>query len=162
MSTNTFFTFALLFLISFQVSNVYSENVQDKIEKKKIDIITVFDRSGSMFGHIEDQIKQVEKFKNEQAKIASPDSTFTFISFNNIVDTPKTVKMGEPLDDSILDLKARGGTAMYDGIGAGINYANYFHKNNKENDISFISTGGGALLELIGNGSLPALDLLKK
>ena len=35
-------------------------------------------------------------------------------------------------------------------------------KNNKENDISFISTGGGALLELIGNGSLPSLDLLKK
>tara|TARA_B100001564_G_scaffold185534_1_gene155871 strand:- start:2760 stop:3953 length:1194 start_codon:yes stop_codon:yes gene_type:complete len=35
-------------------------------------------------------------------------------------------------------------------------------KNNKENDISFISTGGGALLELIGNGSLPALDLLKE
>jgi phosphoglycerate kinase len=35
-------------------------------------------------------------------------------------------------------------------------------KNNKENDISFISTGGGALLDLIGNGSLPALDLLKK
>tara|TARA_Y100000768_G_C23986729_1_gene689334 strand:+ start:988 stop:2184 length:1197 start_codon:yes stop_codon:yes gene_type:complete len=34
-------------------------------------------------------------------------------------------------------------------------------KNNKENDISFISTGGGALLDLIGNGSLPALDLLK-
>ena len=35
-------------------------------------------------------------------------------------------------------------------------------KNNKENDISFISTGGGALLDLIGNGSLPALDLLKE
>ena len=35
-------------------------------------------------------------------------------------------------------------------------------KNNKENDISFISTGGGALLELIGNGSLPALDILKE
>ena len=35
-------------------------------------------------------------------------------------------------------------------------------KNNKENDISFISTGGGALLELIGNGSLPSLDLLKE
>ena len=34
-------------------------------------------------------------------------------------------------------------------------------KNNKENGISFISTGGGALLELIGNGNLPALDLLK-
>ena len=35
-------------------------------------------------------------------------------------------------------------------------------KNNKENDISFISTGGGALLKLIGNGYLPALDLLKE
>ena len=35
-------------------------------------------------------------------------------------------------------------------------------KNNKENGISFISTGGGALLELIGNGNLPALDLLKE
>ncbi len=35
-------------------------------------------------------------------------------------------------------------------------------KSNKENHISFISTGGGALLDLIGNGSLPALDILKK
>ena len=34
-------------------------------------------------------------------------------------------------------------------------------KNNKENDISFISTGGGALLHLIGNGYLPALKILR-
>ena len=34
-------------------------------------------------------------------------------------------------------------------------------KNNKENDISFISTGGGALLYLIGNGYLPALKILR-
>ena len=33
--------------------------------------------------------------------------------------------------------------------------------NNKENDISFISTGGGALLHLIGNGYLPALKILR-
>ena len=34
-------------------------------------------------------------------------------------------------------------------------------KNNKENYISFISTGGGALLHLIGNGYLPALKILR-
>ena len=33
-------------------------------------------------------------------------------------------------------------------------------KNNKENNISFISTGGGALLEYISNGALPSLELL--
>ncbi|RPG64155.1 MAG: phosphoglycerate kinase [Flammeovirgaceae bacterium TMED290] len=33
-------------------------------------------------------------------------------------------------------------------------------KNNKEFNISFISTGGGALLELISNGNLPSLSLL--
>ena len=33
-------------------------------------------------------------------------------------------------------------------------------KNNKENNISFISTGGGALLEYISNGTLPSLELL--
>ena len=35
-------------------------------------------------------------------------------------------------------------------------------KNNQENNISFISTGGGALLEYIANGTLPSLDLIKK
>lgn len=34
-------------------------------------------------------------------------------------------------------------------------------KNNQENNISFISTGGGALLEYISNGTLPSLELLK-
>ena len=33
--------------------------------------------------------------------------------------------------------------------------------NNKEKNISFISTGGGALLEYIANGSLPSLELLR-
>ena len=33
-------------------------------------------------------------------------------------------------------------------------------KNNQENNISFISTGGGALLEYISNGTLPSLKLL--
>ena len=33
-------------------------------------------------------------------------------------------------------------------------------KNNQENNISFISTGGGALLEYISNGTLPSLELL--
>ena len=34
-------------------------------------------------------------------------------------------------------------------------------KNNQENNISFISTGGGALLEYISNGTLTSLELLK-
>ena len=34
-------------------------------------------------------------------------------------------------------------------------------KNNQENNISFISTGGGALLEYISNGTLASLELLK-
>tara|TARA_B100000925_G_scaffold283790_1_gene258039 strand:+ start:306 stop:1499 length:1194 start_codon:yes stop_codon:yes gene_type:complete len=34
-------------------------------------------------------------------------------------------------------------------------------KKNQENNISFISTGGGALLEYISNGTLPSLELLK-
>ena len=33
-------------------------------------------------------------------------------------------------------------------------------KNNQENNISFISTGGGALLEYISNGTLPSFELL--
>ena len=33
-------------------------------------------------------------------------------------------------------------------------------KNNQQNNISFISTGGGALLEYISNGTLPSLELL--
>ena len=33
-------------------------------------------------------------------------------------------------------------------------------KNNQQNNISFISTGGGALLEYISNGTLPSLKLL--
>ena len=33
--------------------------------------------------------------------------------------------------------------------------------NNKEKNISFISTGGGALLEYIANGSLPSLELIR-
>ena len=35
-------------------------------------------------------------------------------------------------------------------------------KNNLEKNISFISTGGGALLEYISNGTLPSLKLLNK
>ena len=35
-------------------------------------------------------------------------------------------------------------------------------KNKKENDVSFMSTGGGALLEYISYGSLPSLKLLEK
>ena len=34
-------------------------------------------------------------------------------------------------------------------------------KNNQENNISFISTGGGALLEYISDGTLTSLELLK-
>ena len=34
------------------------------------------------------------------------------------------------------------------------------NKNNNVNNISFISTGGGALLELLSKGSLPSLKLL--
>tara|TARA_Y100001970_G_C13465030_1_gene476961 strand:+ start:342 stop:464 length:123 start_codon:yes stop_codon:yes gene_type:complete len=33
-------------------------------------------------------------------------------------------------------------------------------KNNKQKEISFISTGGGALIEYLSNETLPSLKLL--
>ena len=46
-------------------------------------------------------------------------------------------------------------------IGGGDSVAS-IKKNSMKDNISHISTGGGALLEYISKGFLPSLDLLKK
>ncbi len=49
----------------------------------------------------------------------------------------------------------------YSVIGGGDSVA-AIHKFHLENNVSFISTGGGAMLEFIENGSLPGIDAIEK
>ena len=63
-----------------------------------------------------------------------------------------TFKISEAISSSTLD-------GAYSLVGGGDSVA-AINKNNNVNNISFISTGGGALLELLSKGTLPSLKLL--
>ena len=63
-----------------------------------------------------------------------------------------TFKISEAISSSTID-------GAYSLVGGGDSVA-AINKNNNMNNISFISTGGGALLELISKGTLPSLKLL--
>ena len=63
-----------------------------------------------------------------------------------------TFKISEAISSSTID-------GAYSLVGGGDSVA-AINKNNNMNNISFISTGGGALLELLSKGTLPSLKLL--
>ena len=63
-----------------------------------------------------------------------------------------TFKISEAISSSTID-------GAYSLVGGGDSVA-AINKNNNVNNISFISTGGGALLELLSKGTLPSLKLL--
>ena len=63
-----------------------------------------------------------------------------------------TFKISEAISSSTID-------GAYSLVGGGDSVA-AINKNNNVKNISFISTGGGALLELLSKGTLPSLKLL--
>ena len=92
-------------------------------------------------------------------------------AFTNIISQSKTIIWNGPMgvfevkrfsngtfkvSESITSATING---AYSLVGGGDSVA-AINKSNNKNNISFISTGGGALLELLAKGTLPALRLL--
>jgi phosphoglycerate kinase len=96
----------------------------------------------------------------------------TIKSFTSIIAKSKTIIWNGPLGVFEVNEFSKGTFKVADAIskstingayslvGGGDSVA-AINKNNNYKNISFISTGGGALLEYIAKGSLPSLKLLK-
>ena len=96
----------------------------------------------------------------------------TIKSFTSIIAKSKTIIWNGPLGVFEVNEFSKGTFKIADAIskstingayslvGGGDSVA-AINKNNNYKNISFISTGGGALLEYIAKGSLPSLKLLK-
>ena len=91
--------------------------------------------------------------------------------FTNIISESKTIIWNGPMGVFEVNRFSNGTfkiseaicsstkNGAYSLVGGGDSVA-AINKNNYNNNISFISTGGGALLELLAKGTLPALKLL--
>jgi phosphoglycerate kinase len=92
----------------------------------------------------------------------------TRVGFAEIISCAKTIVWNGPVGYFENPTYTAGTDAVYDAIvssnafsvvggGDTLSYLSHKHHNEK---LSFISTGGGAMLEYIANGSLPGIDAL--
>ena len=149
-----------------------SIEILEKAKENNVNIILPIDSKCAQSLNENEKIIFFESDKIDNNYCSFDIGPKSFKKFNSIIKNSKTIIWNGPMGVfeninfsdgtsevaySISEATANGAFSL---VGGG-DSVSAIKKNNKENDISFISTGGGALLELIGNGSLPSLDLLK-
>ncbi|MFL2990711.1 MAG: phosphoglycerate kinase [Cytophagales bacterium] len=150
-----------------------SIEILEKAKENNVNIILPIDSKCAQSLNEKEKIIFFESDKIDNNYSSFDIGPKSYKKFNSIIQNSKTIIWNGPMgvfeninfSDGTSEVAYSISEATENGafslIGGG-DSVSAIKKNNKENDISFISTGGGALLELIGNGSLPSLDLLKK
>ena len=160
-------------------NSLYEENklslaldILDKAEKNNVKLILPVDSKCSKSLGDQENILIFESNKIENKFSSFDIGPKSLKTFSKIIKNSKTIIWNGPLGvfenknfnegtnqmANFISNATKNGAFSLVGGGDSVSA---IKKNNKENDISFISTGGGALLHLIGNGYLPALKILK-
>ena len=160
-------------------NSLYEENklslaldIIDKAEKNNVKLILPVDSKCSKSLGDQENILIFESNKIENKYSSFDIGPKSLKTFSKIIKNSKTIIWNGPLGvfenknfnegtnqmANFISNATKNGAFSLVGGGDSVSA---IKKNNKENDISFISTGGGALLHLIGNGYLPALKILK-
>lgn len=160
-------------------NSLYEENklslaldIIDKAEKNKVKLVLPVDSKCSKSLGDQENILIFESNKIENKYSSFDIGPKSLKTFSKIIKNSKTIIWNGPLGvfenknfnegtnqmANFISNATKNGAFSLVGGGDSVSA---IKKNNKENDISFISTGGGALLHLIGNGYLPALKILK-
>ena len=160
-------------------NSLYEENklslaldILDKAEKNNVKLVLPVDSKCSKSLGDQENILIFESNKIENKYSSFDIGPKSLKTFSKIIKNSKTIIWNGPLGvfenknfnegtnqmANFISNATKNGAFSLVGGGDSVSA---IKKNNKENDISFISTGGGALLHLIGNGYLPALELLR-
>ena len=160
-------------------NSLYEENklslaldIIDKAEKNNVKLVLPVDSKCSKSLGDQENILIFESNKIENKYSSFDIGPKSLKTFSKIIKNSKTIIWNGPLGvfenknfnegtnqmANFISNATKNGAFSLVGGGDSISA---IKKNNKENDISFISTGGGALLHLIGNGYLPALKILR-
>ena len=160
-------------------NSLYEENklslaldIIDKAEKNNVKLVLPVDSKCSKSLGDQENILIFESNKIENKYSSFDIGPKSLKTFSKIIKNSKTIIWNGPLGvfenknfnegtnqmANFISNATKNGAFSLVGGGDSVSA---IKKNNKENDISFISTGGGALLHLIGNGYLPALKILK-
>lgn len=160
-------------------NSLYEENklslaldILDKAEKNNVKLVLPVDSKCSKSLGDQENILIFESNKIENKYSSFDIGPKSLKTFSKIIKNSKTIIWNGPLGvfenknfnegtnqmANFISNATKNGAFSLVGGGDSVSA---IKKNNKENDISFISTGGGALLHLIGNGYLPALKILK-
>tara|TARA_B100000242_G_scaffold125054_1_gene88089 strand:+ start:606 stop:1802 length:1197 start_codon:yes stop_codon:yes gene_type:complete len=160
-------------------NSLYEENklslaldILDKAEKNNVKLILPVDSKCSKSLGDQENILIFESNKIENKYSSFDIGPKSLKTFSKIIKNSKTIIWNGPLGvfenknfnegtnqmANFISNATKNGAFSLVGGGDSVSA---IKKNNKENDISFISTGGGALLHLIGNGYLPALKILR-
>jgi uncharacterized protein YegL len=89
--------------------------------KKKVEILCILDRSGSMMSIIDETVAALNEFISQQKKLKGK-ATLTLVAFDNeylVVHDRVDIKKVDPV--SVSDVQPRGMTALNDAIGKTIN-----------------------------------------
>ena len=160
-------------------NSLYEENklslaldIIDKAEKNNVKLVLPVDSKCSKSLGDQENILIFESNKIENKFSSFDIGPKSLKTFSKIIKNSKTIIWNGPLgvfenknfNEGTNQMAKFISNATKNGafslVGGG-DSVSAIKKNNKENDISFISTGGGALLHLIGNGYLPALKILR-
>ena len=147
-------------------------NIIDKAEKNNVKLVLPVDSKCSKSLGDQENILIFESNKIENKYSSFDIGPKSLKTFSKIIKNSKTIIWNGPLGvfenknfnegtnqmANFISNATKNGAFSLVGGGDSVSA---IKKNNKENDISFISTGGGALLHLIGNGYLPALKILR-
>ena len=160
-------------------NSLYEENklslaldIIDKAEKNNVKLVLPVDSKCSKSLGDQENILIFESNKIENKYSSFDIGPKSLKTFSKIIKNSKTIIWNGPLGvfenknfnegtnqmANFISNATKNGAFSLVGGGDSVSA---IKKNNKENDISFISTGGGALLHLIGNGYLPALKILR-
>ena len=160
-------------------NSLYEENklslaldILDKAEKNNVKLVLPDDSKCSKSLGDQENILIFESNKIENKYSSFDIGPKSLKTFSKIIKNSKTIIWNGPLgvfenknfNEGTNQMATFISNATKNGafslVGGG-DSVSAIKKNNKENDISFISTGGGALLHLIGSGYLPALKILR-
>ncbi len=152
---------------------IISKNLLNKAKKNNVKVFLPEDVICSSKLENIDDIKLYDAYKIKNGHSCFDIGPKTIIKFEKIIINSKKIVWNGPMGVFENDNFSNGtdkiaqaiSNATKNGafslIGGGDSVAS-IKKNSMKDNISHISTGGGALLEYISKGSLPSLDLLKK
>ena len=142
----------------------------DKAQKKGVNIFLPYDHIIAEAISSEAKAETVNSFPIPEKSMALDIGPATIKKYSKSIASAKTIFWNGPMGVFEIDQFARGTIGIAEAVarsralsivGGGDSVA-AIHKAGVENNISHISTGGGASLEYIANETLPGIEALKE